>query len=127
LVRAEVAGILRIAPERIEPAASLFDMGMDSLMAVELATSIESRLDVRISALALSGGPTIESIVERIERLLQPVEGIVEATPESTLAAQISLVATQHAGKFSAETAADMVSEINAGSEARSLTRAANG
>jgi acyl carrier protein len=127
LVRAEVAGILRIAPERIEPAASLFDMGMDSLMAVELATSIESRLDIRISALALSGGPTIESIVERIERLLQPVEGIVEATPESTLAAQVSLVATQHAGEFSAETAAYMVSEITAGSEARSLTRAANG
>jgi phthiocerol/phenolphthiocerol synthesis type-I polyketide synthase C len=127
LVRAEVAEILRIAPERIDPATSLLDMGMDSLMAVELATSIESRLDVRLSALALSGGPTMESIVQRIQHLLQPVDGAAEATPESTLAAQISLVATQHAGKFSAETAADMVSEINAGSEARSLTRAANG
>jgi hypothetical protein len=69
----------------------------------------------------------MESIVQRIQHLLQPVDGAAEATPESTLAAQISLVATQHAGKFSAETAADMVSEINAGSEARSLTRAANG
>jgi hypothetical protein len=102
-------------------------MGMDSLMAVELATSIESRLDVRLSALALSGGPTIERIVERIQHLLQPVDGAGEATPDSTLAAQVSLVATQHAGEFSAEAAADMVSEINTGSEARSLTRAANG
>jgi acyl carrier protein len=127
LVRAEVAGILRIAPERIEPAASLWDMGMDSLMAVELATSIESRLDIQISALALSGGPTIENMVERIQRLLQPVEGAAEATPDSTLADQVSLVIIQHAGELSAENAADMVSEINAGSEARSLTRAANG
>jgi phthiocerol/phenolphthiocerol synthesis type-I polyketide synthase C len=127
LVRAEVAGILRIAPDRIEPAASLLDMGMDSLMAVELATSIESRLDIQISALALSGGPTIENMVERIQRLLQPVEGAAEATPDSTLADQVSLVIIQHAGELSAENAADMVSEINAGSEARSLTRAANG
>jgi NAD(P)-dependent dehydrogenase (short-subunit alcohol dehydrogenase family)/acyl carrier protein len=127
LVRAEVAGILRIAPERIEPAASLLDMGMDSLMAVELATSIEARLDIRISALALSGGPTVENMVERIQRLLQPVEGAAEATPDSALAAQVYLVANQHAGEFSAENAADMVSEIKAGSEARSLTRAANG
>jgi acyl carrier protein len=127
LVRAEVAGILRIAPERIEPAASLLDMGMDSLMAVELATSIESKLDIRISALALSGAPTIESIVERIQRLLQPAEGAAEATPDSALAYQVALVATQHAGELSAEHAANVVSEINAGSEARSLTRAANG
>jgi phthiocerol/phenolphthiocerol synthesis type-I polyketide synthase C len=127
LVRAEVGGILRIAPERIEPAASLLDMGMDSLMAVELATSIEARLDIRLSALALSGGPTIETIVERIQRLLQPAEGAAEAAPDSGLAAQVSLVVTQHAGELTAEHAADMVSEINAGSEARSLTRAANG
>jgi acyl transferase domain-containing protein/NADPH:quinone reductase-like Zn-dependent oxidoreductase/acyl carrier protein/NADP-dependent 3-hydroxy acid dehydrogenase YdfG len=127
LVRAEVAEILRIAPERIEPATSLLDMGMDSLMAVELATSIESRLDIRLSALALSGGPTIENIVERIQRLLQPGDGAAEATPDGTLAAQVYLVAAQHAGEFSAENAADMASEINAGSEARSLTRAANG
>jgi NADPH:quinone reductase-like Zn-dependent oxidoreductase/acyl carrier protein/NADP-dependent 3-hydroxy acid dehydrogenase YdfG len=127
LVRAEVAEILRIAPERIEPATSLLDMGMDSLMAVELATSIESRLDVRLSALALSGGPTIESIVERIQRLLQPVDGAAEA-PDSTLAAQVYLVATQHAGELSADDAANMVETISAGSaEAPSLTRAANG
>ncbi|HSY95547.1 MAG TPA: SDR family NAD(P)-dependent oxidoreductase [Steroidobacteraceae bacterium] len=127
LVRAEVAEILRIAPERIEPATSLLDMGMDSLMAVELATSIESRLDVRLSALALSGGPTIESIVERIQHLLHTVDAAAETTPDSALAAQIYLVAAQHAGELSAENAADMVSEISAGTDAPSLTRAANG
>jgi hypothetical protein len=94
---------------------------------VELATSLEARLDIRISALALSGGPTIETVVERIQRLLQPAEGAAEATPDSALAYQVALVATQHAGELSAEHAADVVSEINAGSQAGSLTRAANG
>jgi NADPH:quinone reductase-like Zn-dependent oxidoreductase/acyl carrier protein/NADP-dependent 3-hydroxy acid dehydrogenase YdfG len=126
LVRAEVAEILRIAPERIDPAISLVDMGMDSLMAVELATAIEARLDIRLSALALSGGPTLESVVERIQRLLRTVEGAAEA-PDDALAAQMSFVVAQHAEELSAEHAADMVSNINAGSEARSLTRAANG
>ena len=40
------------------------------LIAVELATSIEARLDIRISAPALSGGPTLMSIIERLLRLL---------------------------------------------------------
>jgi len=57
IVRAEVAEILRIVPERIEAGASLLDMGMDSLMAVELATSIEARLDIQLSALALRRRP----------------------------------------------------------------------
>jgi len=127
LVRAEVSEILRIAPERIEPAISLIDMGMDSLMAVELATAIESRLDIRLSALALSGGPTLENIVERIQRLLQPADAAAEATPDSALAAQVSLAVIQHAGELTAEHAAAMVSVIKAGTPARSLTRAANG
>jgi hypothetical protein len=102
------------------------DMGMDSLMAVELAAAIEARLDIRLSALALSGGPTIENIVERIQRLLLPAEAAAEAAPNGALAAQVSMIANQHAGELSAENVAQMVSDISAGSDARSLTRVAN-
>ena len=98
------------------------------LIAVELATSIEARLDIRISAPALSGGPTLMSIIERLLRLLQPVDGAAApATPQSVLAAQVSLAVTQHAGELTAEHAADMAAKINSNSEASSLTRAANG
>jgi phthiocerol/phenolphthiocerol synthesis type-I polyketide synthase C len=127
LLRAEVAEILRIAAERIEPAVSLLDMGMDSLMAVELATSIEARLDIRLSALALSGGPTIESIVERIVRMVQPGEDTVEAhSSDKSMASQVSLVHSQHAAELSAEHAAEMIDRLSAGSKGkRSLTRTA--
>ena len=127
LVRGEVAGILRIAPERIESTDSLLDMGMDSLMAVELATSIESRLDIRLSALALSGSPSVASIVERIQRLLQAADGAAAATTDGNLAAHVSLVASQHVEELSAEHAAAMAREIDITSAARSLTRAVNG
>jgi acyl carrier protein len=126
IVRAEVAEILRIAPDRIEAGMSLLDMGMDSLMAVELATSIEARLDVRLSALALSGGPTIENIVERVSRMLQPGEAAAEVAPsDMPLAVQVYMMSTQHADELTAENAADVAEEVQAGGSSLSLTRAA--
>jgi hypothetical protein len=82
---------------------------------------------VRLSALALNASPTIESIVERILRLLQPGDGIAGNAPD-TLATQVHLVANQHADALSADDAANMVEAISAGSaDAPSLTRAAHG
>jgi phthiocerol/phenolphthiocerol synthesis type-I polyketide synthase C len=126
IVRAEVAGILRIAPERIEPGTSLLDMGMDSLMAVELATSIDMRLDIQLSALALSGGPTTESVVERIVRLLHRGD---DPAPldlgNGSLAAQVLAVSAQHIADLSAEDAAEFTAELgDFGAAARSLTAA---
>ena len=114
IVRAEAAEILRIAPERIESGMSLLEMGMDSLMAVELATSLEARLDIQLSALALSGGPTIESVVERILRLLHPQDAAAESQGNG-LAAQVLVVAAQHIADLGAENAAQFSAEISAG------------
>jgi phthiocerol/phenolphthiocerol synthesis type-I polyketide synthase C len=113
IVRAEVAEILRMAPERIEVGIPLLDMGMDSLMAVELATSIESALDIQLSALALSGGPTIESVVDRITRLLHPSEDpAAEGAAAAGLAAQVLAIAAQHVGDLSVAIAAEFGADI---------------
>jgi phthiocerol/phenolphthiocerol synthesis type-I polyketide synthase C len=123
IVRAEVAEILRIVPERIELGTSLLDMGMDSLMAVELATSIEARLDIQLSALALSGGPTIESVVERVIRLLHPAEDhAVAVTGDAALEAQVLAVAEQHMDALSVENAAQFSADIGAAAAPLSLT-----
>jgi phthiocerol/phenolphthiocerol synthesis type-I polyketide synthase C len=121
-VRAEVAEILRIVPERIELGTSLLDMGMDSLMGVELATSIGARLDIQLSALALSGGPTIESVVERVIRLLHPADIPVTVTGDGALEAQVLAVAEQHAGGLTAETVAQFSAEIGAATAPLPLT-----
>jgi phthiocerol/phenolphthiocerol synthesis type-I polyketide synthase C len=114
IVVGEVAEILRIVPERIDPAVSLLDMGMDSLMAVELATSIEARLDIQLSALALSGGPTIASVVERITRLLHPAADQTAAVGDAALAEQVLAVAEQHIAGLTAENIAEFSAEIGA-------------
>jgi phthiocerol/phenolphthiocerol synthesis type-I polyketide synthase C len=113
IVRTEVAEILRTVPERIEPGTSLLDMGMDSLMAVELATSIGARLDIQLSALALSGGPTIESVVDRVIRLLHPTEGPAAVAGVAALEAQVIAMVEQHGG-LTAENAAEFSVEFSA-------------
>jgi acyl transferase domain-containing protein/NADPH:quinone reductase-like Zn-dependent oxidoreductase/acyl carrier protein/short-subunit dehydrogenase len=126
IVRGEVAEILRMAPERIDATASFADLGMDSLMAVEIATSIEARLDVKFPALALSGSPTIDSVVERIDRLLHPGEEPSAAGEGAdSIALQLHAVAAQHADEFSDSVAAAVGQDLaTAGASVRSLTRA---
>jgi acyl carrier protein len=119
IVRDAVAEILRIAPERIEPGMSLLEMGMDSLMAVELATSIEARLDIQLSALALSGGPTLENIVERITRLLHPSQDASAAdSGNGRLEEYVLAVAAQHSAEMSAENATLFSAELSAAAAA---------
>jgi hypothetical protein len=92
-------------------------------MAVELATSIEARLDIQLSALALSGGPTIESVVERIIRLLHPAEDPAAAAAggAAALEAQVIAIVEQHGG-LTAENAAEFGAEIGAAAAPLSLT-----
>jgi hypothetical protein len=91
-------------------------------MAVELAASIEARLDIQLSALALSGGPTIESVVERIIRLLHPAEDAASTVAsDSALEAQVIAMVEQHGG-LTAENAAEFSAEIGAAAVPLSLT-----
>jgi phthiocerol/phenolphthiocerol synthesis type-I polyketide synthase C len=124
VVRGEIAQILRIAPERIEPGTSLFDMGMDSLMAVELATSIEGRLGIQLSALALSDTPTIERIAARIVQQLRPCkdEPPASAADDVALANQVRVMATQHASEMTQDEAATFTAEMQSSAAPISLT-----
>ncbi|WP_294389595.1 type I polyketide synthase [uncultured Sphingomonas sp.] len=64
----EVARIMKLAPERIEPQRPLAEFGMDSLMAVELRLAVEQRFGVSIPLLALSEGATLGAMAGRIVR-----------------------------------------------------------
>jgi acyl carrier protein len=66
----EVAGILKIPADRIDPARPLADLGMDSLMAVELRMSLEARVGVSLPLLSLSDGATLSTMAARVVRSL---------------------------------------------------------
>jgi len=61
-----VADTMRIALERIDPAEPIRNLGLDSLMAVELATALERRLGIPIPSMELMSGPSVRQLAEKI-------------------------------------------------------------
>ncbi|MCB8747851.1 type I polyketide synthase [Rhodoferax sp. U2-2l] len=117
LLRAEVAEILRMAPEKIDPDRSVYELGLDSLMGVELILAIESRFGIQLSVMALSESPTISKLADKLISQLKPTASGEEdgAQPTST-AAQVQHVATQHGADVDSKTISLLVNEIEAGS-----------
>jgi acyl carrier protein len=71
LVRAHLAAMLRFdSPEQIERKRRLMDLGLDSLMAIELRTRLTAALalETPLSATLVFDYPTIDEIADHLER-----------------------------------------------------------
>ncbi|GAB4576521.1 MAG: type I polyketide synthase [Roseibium sp.] len=66
LLAAEIGKILRISPEEIDPHKPLSDIGMDSLMALELRMSAERQLGIDIPLMSLANGATLIDLSSRV-------------------------------------------------------------
>ena len=109
LLGAEVAEILRLPPDGVPFDRALNDLGMDSLMAVELGLALEKRLAVTISPMFLHDNPTVDRIAERLLSTLLGEAGEGDAPPDPTRDL-VQQLAAQHAeGELSAQ--ADSVAE----------------
>lgn len=92
-----VAGILRMDPTKLDHRKSLFDVGMDSLMAVELASTLEESLEIKLPMMALSEGPTIQKLADRIaEMVLSDTQGTSEESSRDALQDSVRMLAAQH-------------------------------
>jgi acyl transferase domain-containing protein/NADPH:quinone reductase-like Zn-dependent oxidoreductase/acyl carrier protein/short-subunit dehydrogenase len=111
MVKIELSQILRIAPDKIDTSKSIFDMGLDSLMGVELVVALEARFGVRLSVMAISENPSIEKLTQRLVSLLraqtndssnaeQHSPDTIEHNPRI---AQISEIAKLHGSEASQE------------------------
>ena len=111
LLTDEIAQILRLPADRIPPDRSLYDIGMDSLMGVELVLGIEKRFGINLPVMALSEGPTIERISERLLReLLHGGEG--NEDDDNPTLATLSSMAAQHGVEVSQDELAETASEL---------------
>jgi acyl carrier protein len=61
-----VAGIVGIAPAKLAADQSLLDLGMDSLMLVELQMKLEKQCGMVISTLELMDTTTVAKLAQRI-------------------------------------------------------------
>jgi phthiocerol/phenolphthiocerol synthesis type-I polyketide synthase C len=66
VVADEAATILRLPGEGIDPLRPLSEIGMDSLMAVELRLALENRLRVDLPLVSLTEGTSVASIAARL-------------------------------------------------------------
>ncbi len=110
LITQEVAQILAISPERIDPARSLHDLGLDSLMGVELALGLEKRFGIQVPAMMLNEGPTVERVTVRIMERLAAADGGAEENGD--LATTAISMAAQHGEAVSREILEAAVADI---------------
>jgi phthiocerol/phenolphthiocerol synthesis type-I polyketide synthase C len=66
LVAVEVARILRLSAEEIDVGRPLDELGMDSLMSLELRMSIENRFGVELPIVAISSGMNVNELASRL-------------------------------------------------------------
>ena len=90
-LREEIGQVLRLPADKVDPSKSVFDLGMDSLMAVELRMSVEERLGVEVPAMALSEGISISQLAERLR------DGVTGGgDPEDPAEARVRDLAERH-------------------------------
>jgi NADPH:quinone reductase-like Zn-dependent oxidoreductase/malonyl CoA-acyl carrier protein transacylase/acyl carrier protein len=112
ILKKEVGEILRISPDKIDPTRSLYDMGLDSLMGVELVVALESRFGTRLPVMTLSQNPTIAKLGEQIVRQLKAGDAIDAAADDNEMLAQVEQLALQHGAEASAEAIANLASDL---------------
>ncbi len=116
MIKVEVGEILRASVDKLDTHQSMFEMGLDSLMGVELAIALEGRFGVRLPVMALSESPTIAKLAARMIAQLRGVDGITlaaGAAPPSQVQ-QVQQVVMQHAAGVSDESVKEFISEIAA-------------
>jgi thioester reductase-like protein len=90
-LREQVAKVLRTSPAKIDPRRPLNEIGLDSLMAVELIHQIESLTGIAIPTGQLMGGaPTVNKLSEILLNILTggKAESATVATAQEAVAAE---------------------------------------
>ena len=83
LLTEEIARILSSSPDRIDAHRPLSELGMDSLMALELRMTLENRLGVSLPLLTLSDTTTLAGIAARVVAGLSGVQAEAELVAEA--------------------------------------------
>jgi acyl transferase domain-containing protein len=72
-IRESVAAVLGFGPDHlVDPACGFFQMGMDSLRAVELKNRLQTRLGMSLSSTVIFDHPTIDALSGHLLRILFP-------------------------------------------------------
>ena len=90
LLTEEVARIMKTSAASIQGQRPLAELGMDSLMAIELRLAVEQRFGLTVPVLALSEGATVNGIAGRMARAIQAGGGGVLDAEAARLAERMN-------------------------------------
>lgn len=105
LVTKEAAKLMGMPAADLNVHQPVADIGMDSLMVVELAVALEERIGVKIPAVSLSGGATIRTIAERFYQMLCGSRSEGENA--------LDTMAEQHGVKLSEDVKSEILNEMS--------------
>jgi len=108
LLKEELSQILLVSKDKIDPNHSMYDMGLDSLMGVELMVAIESRFNIQVPVMALSEAPTLSKLANR---LISQLRGGEDAQGNG-LDSNINELSKRHASEISAEEFSALKNEL---------------
>jgi acyl transferase domain-containing protein/NADPH:quinone reductase-like Zn-dependent oxidoreductase/NAD(P)-dependent dehydrogenase (short-subunit alcohol dehydrogenase family)/acyl carrier protein len=108
LLKQEVGTVLRIDPAKIDQDRVLSDMGLDSLMGVELAVALESLCGIKVPVMVLTDSPTITKLASYLLAQLFSAQDAPDSNNGHDLLDQVQQALYQHG----ADLADDMVEEL---------------
>jgi phthiocerol/phenolphthiocerol synthesis type-I polyketide synthase C len=114
LLAKEIGDILHVSPDRLDAQRPLQEIGMDSLMGMELVAAVENRFGVTLPLMALSEGLTVERLVQMMVRQLRAPD---DHDPDQ---ASVERVVAQHGGGMDTGQLEDMARSLG---ENRASTR----
>ncbi len=95
-LRERVSAVLGLSPSRLDVHLALVNLGMDSLMGVELKNQIESELGVNVSLIELMQGASVVRLASMLVDKLEGLEGI--ESPEAREPNAVALPSSAAAG-----------------------------
>jgi len=117
MLKQEISEILRLPTNKLDATRPLQELGLDSLMSVELMVAVEERFGVRLPVMELSEASTIGKITVRILELLRSnQEGDSDAQPtaESNLQSLASDTYSRHGVDISGDDIVQLSDGLNA-------------
>jgi acyl carrier protein len=97
-VREQAAQVLRMRPERLDPQRPLQDLGIDSVMGLELRNRLRGALDAPLPATLVWTYPTVAQLAQHLLDLWRASHAVVAAEAASAGAATATATAAAGGG-----------------------------
>ncbi|MGT0191963.1 SDR family NAD(P)-dependent oxidoreductase [Burkholderia pyrrocinia] len=120
-LQAQIARILHMTPDRIALDKSVLDMGMDSLMGMELGLAVEEAFEVKLSVMAIAEGASVTTLAGRIVDSIGASADVDAVSATDTVQEAVAALAAKHAIEGEARAMLDSRPALVAGDASSTL------